>query len=106
MQRRGFLALFPAISALPFINAKEVIQEKDLITIVKPEIIQTPTIATNDLFDIRNLEVVVRDRATGKVIGTGYLRQLTIDQGLSFGNEMHPVSREINIEASLYDIEF
>jgi hypothetical protein len=105
MQRRGFLALFPAISALPFINAKEVIQEKDTITIVKPEPIQTE-LPVSDLFDIRNLEVVVRHRGTKQVLGTGYLTELTIDHGLHNGSEIMRSAREITIQASLYDIDF
>jgi hypothetical protein len=96
INRRNFLALIPSLSAIPLIG-KEIIQEPDKVTIIKPEPvkIEQPTISN---FDMRDCELAVIHKPTGKVISSGYLTSFQIDHPFypEFG-------RSITVEGQMYN---
>lgn len=79
INRRNFLALIPSLSAIPLIG-KDIIQDKEKITIIKPEPIriEQPSLTS---FDMRRCRVqVVYD--DGQVLGEGYLTQMSMEHSL------------------------
>lgn len=106
MDRRNFLAFIPSLSAIPLIG-KEIVQEKERISIIKPEPIKIsqPDVPLRDL-DLFDCELKLIHKPSGRQIATGYLRSITIDAGHPVfpSTKMIPPYRQIDIEGTFYDL--
>ncbi len=81
MKRRNFLSLIPALSAAPFL-AKEIIQEKNEIVIVKPELVkaspfsQANSASLQEAFQSGNARIAVI--LDNEIVAEGWLTELNI----------------------------
>lgn len=94
INRRSFLALIPSLSAIPLIGT-DIIQEKDKVTIIKPEPvkIEPPRLTSFDMTRCR-LQLVYDKN---QIIGEGYLTHMSITAEM-FGD------RTIEISGQLYNL--
>jgi hypothetical protein len=104
INRRNFLALIPSLSAIPLLG-KDIIQDEEKITIIKPEpiITQPPTIQSvhDEGFDFTKLDLRVFYK--GQEIGRAHITSLSIEAPFIDRNAEIKGIREINIEAKAYE---
>jgi hypothetical protein len=101
MNRRNFFAFIPALSAIPLLG-KEIIQDKEKVTIFSPEPIPIQT-EPNLPFDFNSLEIQVIDKRNGNLVGIGQVTSLTMEAPFSTYN-MPSSYRKISVEGKMYSI--
>lgn len=104
MNRRNFLAFIPTLSAIPFIGT-DIIQKPDKIEIIKPEAFNAKEESDYEIFDFSKCEIQIVQN--GKIMGRGYLTELSIDAPFNEGGSEHfSPYREIRVSGLLNDIKY